>query len=111
MHTECVLTGRGAFYAQVTYGHTLLLRGNERGRLGPIVFIPSNAQTVSDTLAVINNLTNTETVSLSGKGGMGSLSFQIDGYHVPQSYSREIDLPGIDPKWTDMLVQLNTEIR
>jgi hypothetical protein len=69
----------GAGNAKVTYGHTLLLRGNERGRLGPIVYVPTSAQVVSDTLTVINNLTNTETVTLRGKGGTGILTFKNDG--------------------------------
>ena len=66
----------GAGSAKVTYGATEILRGNERGRLGPIAYIPGSAQSVSDTLMIINNLTNTETIDLKGKGGTGILSFK-----------------------------------
>jgi hypothetical protein len=80
----------GAGSAKVTYGHTLLLRGNERGRLGPVAYVPANAQSVSDTLMIINNLTNTETISLKGKGGTGILSFAVNatGPGFPASESK-----------------------
>eukprot|EP01043_Picozoa_sp_COSAG02_P107073 COSAG02_NODE_43078_length_378_cov_0.921147_1_plen_126_part_11 len=80
----------GAGSAKVTYGHTLLLRGNERGRLGPVAYVPVNAQSVSDTLMIINNLTNTETITLKGKGGTGILSFTVNatGPGFPASESK-----------------------
>eukprot|EP01050_Picozoa_sp_SAG11_P001999 SAG11_NODE_96_length_17016_cov_18.755113_4_plen_1150_part_00 len=74
-------TAESSSGSRIVYGHTILMQPGQRGRLGPVLFVPGSSreaatlgQTLTDKLSVVNNLTQSETVELKGKGGTGMLA-------------------------------------